>query len=253
MTSAIFAGKSDFMTTWLIANWKMNGDATRVRSYAFTLNQSLARVSPSLVCVFCPPATYLADAKSMLPLNAQLKLGAQDCHAAAKGAHTGAISAPMLRDVGAAYVILGHSERRSAGETDAEIRVKIEAALASGLTPIVCVGESRAVYEAKQTKAALNEQLAVLKGLETDSLLIAYEPVWAIGTGETPSGPEISAAHSHIKSVLGSRAPVLYGGSVNAGNLGEILALPSVAGVLIGGASLELEQMSAMVAIAAKK
>lgn len=239
------------MKRMLVANWKMNGDVQRVRAFAFAMNQLLARQDTASDIVFCPPALYLADAKQMLPLNAQLALGAQNCHAAVKGAFTGEISATMLMEIGCRYVILGHSERRAMGETDVMVMEKAEAAIAAGLKPILCVGESRAEYEAGNTVEVLSRQLGALHSLKAGSFVIAYEPIWAIGTGLTPKIAEISAAHAAIKSVLGSGTDVLYGGSVNAGNLREILALPEVAGALIGGASLEIESMIAMLAIAA--
>jgi triosephosphate isomerase len=236
---------------WLIANWKMNGDAARARAYAFAVNAALDELPVSVACVFCPPAPYLLSAYEALSQNARLAIGAQNCHMADKGAHTGEVSAPMLADSGAKFVILGHSERRAAGETDANVRAKAQVALATGLIPVICVGESRAAYESKQTNVMLDGQLAVLKELPAGSYLIAYEPVWAIGGSTTPQMSEISAAHSHIKTVLGSSASVLYGGSVNAGNVAQILALPEVAGALVGGASLEIESMVALLTQAA--
>lgn len=237
--------------TWLIANWKMNGDAARVRAYAFAVNAALADLPASVACVFCPPMPYMSAARDALPQNARLAIGAQNCHEAAKGAFTGEVSASMLADAGAAFVILGHSERRAAGETDAEVLAKAQAALAAGLTPVICVGESRADYDTKRTNAVLDGQLASLKALAQGSYLIAYEPIWAIGSSLTPQMAEISAAHRHIKTVLGSSASVLYGGSVNAGNVAQILALPEVAGALVGGASLEIESTVGMLKHAA--
>lgn len=236
---------------WLIANWKMNGDAARVRGYAFAINEALADLPASVACVFCPPMPYLPHARYSLPGNARLGLGAQNCHEAEKGAFTGEVSAAMLADSGAKFVILGHSECRAAGETDTQVLAKAQAALAAGLTPIICVGESRADYEAKRTNAVLDGQLTPLKALAQSSYLIAYEPIWAIGSSVTPQMAEISAAHSHIKTMLGSSASVLYGGSVNAGNIAQILALPEVAGALVGGASLEIESMVGMLKHAA--
>lgn len=237
---------------FLIANWKMNGSAERVREFAFSMNQALGRLPCAVTCVFCPPASYLSEAKLMLPQNAQLKLGAQTCHSKASGAYTGELSAAMVRDIGADYVILGHSERRAAGESDTEILGQAVTALAAGLTPVICVGESREAYEAGKTAEILKAQLQPFATLASSKLLIAYEPIWAIGTGLTPKTAEISAAHAQIKMVLGSATPVLYGGSVNPTNLGEILKLSEVAGALIGGASLEIESMMAMTEIAAK-
>jgi triosephosphate isomerase len=239
--------------TWLIANWKMHGNAASVRAWAFTVNAALRSSSHRLKVIFCPPAIYLADASAALPPNAQLMLGAQNCHVAEKGAFTGEISAPMLLEAGCGHAILGHSERRAMGETDAQVHDKAQAALAAGLMPIICVGESLVAYEKKQTNAVLDDQLAPLSDLPRGGYLIAYEPVWAIGSNQTPSMAEINAAHSHIKSVLGSETCVLYGGSVNVANAGEILAQPQVSGALIGGASLESERMCALIACAAMR
>ncbi len=234
--------------TWLVANWKMNGDTARTQAFAHAVNAQLAKAPSWLHGVFCPPFPYLPIAAVALPGNARLHLGAQNCHAHEKGAHTGEVSAPMLAEIGCQYVILGHSERRATGETDADVLAKAEAAIAAGLWPIICVGESRETYDKKQTNAWLDRQLATLKTLPTGRYLIAYEPIWAIGSGKTPTTVEIQAAHNHIKSALGSATSVLYGGSVNPANIGEILGLSGVAGALIGGASLEIESMNAMIA-----
>ncbi|MDX2094601.1 MAG: triose-phosphate isomerase [Alphaproteobacteria bacterium] len=232
---------------WLIANWKMNGDAAAVRAWAFAVNQALAAQAAPLRAVFCPPAIYLGDAGAALPANARLMLGGQDCHREEKGAFTGETSAAMLADKGCRFVIVGHSECRRSGDCDATVRAKAQAALAAGLTPIICLGEAQADYDNAGTQAALDRQLAGLGALPAGGYLIAYEPLWAIGANRTPAPTEIQAAHRHIKSVLGSSATVLYGGSVHAGNAREILALPEVAGALIGGASLEIASMCALI------
>jgi triosephosphate isomerase (TIM) len=234
---------------WLIANWKMNGDRARVRAWTSAVNEALAPYAVSVTGVFCPPTPYLAAAS--LPAHAALKLGAQNCHHAIKGAFTGETSASMLADMGCAYVIVGHSERRAMGERDADVLAKAHAAITAGLTPVICVGESRAECDQKLTKQVLETQTAPLKSLGAGSYLIAYEPVWAIGNSVTPELPDIAAAHSHIKSVLGSSVHVLYGGSVNTDNAEEILGLSVVSGALIGGASLEIESMRALIHAAA--
>ena len=252
MTGVVPTGIAMFMQsspTWLVANWKMNGDAASVRAWAYAVNAALAGLDTPVRGVFCPPTAYLAAAAAALPLNAQLQLGAQNCHSEKSGAFTGETSAYMLKDMECGYVIVGHSERRAAGETDEQVLAKAKAAITAGLIPIICVGESRAQYEQKQTNQALDGQLALLKQLPAASYLIAYEPIWAIGSSKTPEMLEIAAAHSHIKTVLGSATSVLYGGSVNAGNAGEILRLPEVAGALIGGASLSIKTMCAMIAL----
>lgn len=237
--------------TWLIANWKMHGDVPRVRAWAFAINHLLATHNDAVAVVFCPPSLYLHDAHAALPPNAALALGAQNCHHEIKGAFTGETSAAMLAEKHCRFVIVGHSECRSRGDCDVAVTGKAKAALAAGLTPIICIGESLAEYEAKQTLATLSAQLAALEALPVGGFMVAYEPIWAIGTNHTPSAKEIQAAHSHIKSVLGSNVDVLYGGSVNPSNASEILALPEVAGALVGGASLEIETMRALISCAA--
>lgn len=238
--------------SWLIANWKMYGSADSVRGYAFAINSALSRAPASITGVFCPPLPYLALARAALPYNSRLKIGAQNCHGEKEGAHTGETSAPMLADNGCGYVIIGHSERRAGGETDAAIATKLARALEAGLVPILCVGESAEAHAAGTTTDMLSQQLALLGELPLSRVLIAYEPIWAIGSGKTPTAAEIAAAHRHIKSVLGSETSVLYGGSVNARNLREILSLPEVSGALIGSASLKVSDMEAIIAAAAE-
>lgn len=231
----------------------MNGTRASVRAYAFGINAAMAGTTLDTRVVFCPPAPFLTTASEALPQNAQLKIGAQNCHAAKSGAFTGEVSATQLYECGARYVILGHSERRGGSfETCADIRAKAEAAIAAGLIAILCVGESREEYETGQTAAVLQKQAEAFKGLGTGSFVVAYEPVWAIGSGNTPTAAEISAAHRVIKTALGSETSVLYGGSVNAENIREILSLPDVQGALIGGASLEIHSMRQLIVASAK-
>ncbi len=219
-------------------------------AYAFAINAALEMAPASVSVVFCPPCPFLAAAKAGLPQNARLELGSQNCHAAKEGAYTGETSAPMLKESGAAYVILGHSERRAMGESDADVAAKASAAHDAGITPILCIGESAAEYGKGHTEKVIDTQLAALKKLPAGSFVIAYEPVWAIGSGKTPESGEIIAAHARIKSALGSATPVLYGGSVKLANLGEILGLAGVDGALIGGASLSIDDMKAMIKMA---
>jgi triosephosphate isomerase (TIM) len=195
----------------------------------------------------CPPATLLAPLGEMLRGTGVL-LGGQDCAPEQKGAFTGDIAAPMLADLGCRLVIVGHSERRHGqGEPDALIRAKAEAALATGLTPIVCIGETEAEKDAGRTQRVLDRQLegSIPPGRSAAELIVAYEPVWAIGTGRSASAAEITAAHDHIRARLegpvrdGAEVRVLYGGSVKPDNAREILALGGVDGVLVGGASLD--------------
>ncbi len=236
--------------TWLIANWKMNGTAARVQAWTAAIHAATSTLADPIVTVFCPPIPYLALAKAALPNPTRLALGVQNIHASASGAFTGEVAALMVAEFACSYVIVGHSERRAAGESDADVLAKAQAVIAAGMVPVICVGESRAAYDAHQTTQALDAQLSSLCELPQQRYLIAYEPIWAIGSQQTPQMMEIQAAHRHIKSVLGSVTPVLYGGSVNASNLQQILGLPEVSGGLIGGASLEIESMSAMIAVA---
>ena len=184
-----------------------------------------------------------------------LLVGGQDCHAKASGAHTGDISAEMLRDGGASHVIVGHSERRAdCGETDAIVRAKAEAAWRAGLLPIVCIGETLADREAGRTLAVLETQLkgSIPSGATAARMIVAYEPVWAIGTGKTPTTPEVAAAHAHIRKVLeglmseASLVRLLYGGSVKGSNAAELLAAGNVDGALVGGASLKADEFLAI-------
>lgn len=234
----------------LVANWKMHGTHDRVREFAFAVDRAMGAAPASVTAVFCPPFTYIESARAALPLNARLKLGGQNCAKDAEGAFTGGISAPMLADCGASYVILGHSERRLfMHETDDQVSAKMQAVYEAGLTPIVCVGETEQEYNEGRTLDVLACQL---KQWVKGPALVAYEPVWAIGSGRTPTVDEISRAHLHIKSILGSEQPVLYGGSVKPANIREILGIPAVHGALIGGASLKADAMADMIKAASE-
>lgn len=233
----------------VIGNWKMNGfradGEVRVRSL---LELQGAGGTAGTLGV-CPPATLLAPVASWLGGSAVL-LGGQDCASAPKGAHTGDVSAPMLRDVGCGMVIVGHSERRHGhGETDQVVRAKAAAALSEGLLVVLCIGETEAQWVAEQTIEVLDGQLenSLPEGASAATLILAYEPVWAIGTGRTPSTLDIGRTHAHLHARLGElisdgdRVPLLYGGSVKAANAGEIMAIDHVDGVLVGGASLDAQ------------
>ncbi len=218
-----------------------------LRAEAEPLLASLCAGAAGLECdlLVCPPATLLSLAATALS-GSPIALGGQDCHAAARGAHTGDISAPMLRDAGARYVIVGHSERRADHhESDADVRAKAEAAVAAGLVPIVCVGESESERMAGRAESVVGAQLdaSLPDGFAG---AIAYEPVWAIGTGRIPSAEDIASMHLHIRSrltrrfgVAGAAVRILYGGSVKPDNAGSLLRLPEVGGALVGGASLD--------------
>ena len=218
-------------------NWKMNGTQEALHTLA-ELHQGLPSDPPRVL--ICPPATLLAAAATAT-LRSPVQIGAQDCHAAAKGAHTGDISAAMVADAGASHVILGHSERRTDhGETDAQINAKVQAAWAANLTAILCIGETLAEREAGSTLSVLASQLkgSLPSGATPDNTIIAYEPVWAIGTGLTASTDQIGEVHADIQSRIPGGLSILYGGSVKAANAAEIFAVPHVHGALVGGASL---------------
>jgi triosephosphate isomerase (TIM) len=234
----------------VFGNWKMHAG---LAAEADALASSLAAARPpagagaGTLGVF-PPATVLARVAGRLRGTGVL-VGGQDCHERAEGAFTGSVSAAMLRDAGAEAVILGHSERRHGlGETDALVRAKAEAALAAGLLAVVCVGETEAEWEAGRTLERLAAQVegSVPPRAPADRLVVAYEPVWAIGTGRAARSDDIARAHAVVRERLraqmgggGGDVPVLYGGSVKPGNAGEILAVEGVDGALVGGASLD--------------
>lgn len=234
-------------------NWKMNGSLA-----ALSEIETLANAAPVGVdLLICPPATLIAPAAQAAKGSA-LAIGGQDCHANAAGAHTGDLSAGMLKEAGAAYVILGHSERRADhGETDAQIRAKTEAAVAAGLTPIVCAGETLAERKAGSAVQVVTAQIAgSLPDTAGPDTVIAYEPVWAIGTGEVATPADIEEMHSALRSALTDRfgadtanaMRLLYGGSVKPSNAAEIFAIPNVDGALVGGASLKASDFSAIIA-----
>lgn len=235
-------------------NWKMNGTQAALAEMAALV---AAHPAPSCEMLLCPPATLLAAAAAQAR-GSVLMIGGQDCHAKASGAHTGDISAPMLKDAGASHVILGHSERRADhGETDAQVKAKAEAALAAGLVAVVCLGETEAQRDAGTTLSVCGGQLhgSIPAGATSANLVIAYEPVWAIGTGRTPTIPQIAEVHAYLRAELvkalgedGQGVRILYGGSVKPSNAGEIFAVPDVDGALVGGASLKAADFGAIVA-----
>lgn len=227
----------------IAGNWKMNGDRESLVELDGIAAAAEARDDVD-VAIF-PPFTLIERATARQP---ELAIGGQDCHGAPRGAYTGCTSAAMLAEAGARLVIVGHSERRAAQhETDAEVKAKAEAAIAAGLVAIVCVGETEAERDAGEAAARVEAQLrGSLPVADADSLVVAYEPVWAVGTGRTPTPADIRRIHGLIRSVLGEllgaeRAAairILYGGSVTAVNADEILAIADVDGALVGGASL---------------
>jgi triosephosphate isomerase len=229
-------------------NWKMNGTSTsldELRSIAHGFAHRLDTETDALVCV---PATLLSRASDVLR-GTPVVSGGEDCHAEANGAHTGDISAEMLKDAGASFVIVGHSERRADhGETDKIVHDKARAAWRAGLTAVICVGETRKQRDEGDTLAVLSRQVAgsVPQGALADNTVIAYEPVWAIGTGLTPTAKDVAEAHAHLRAELAKKAHgeagrmrLLYGGSVKPANAVELLGLENVDGALVGGASLK--------------
>ena len=239
----------------IAGNWKMNGLRADALALSREVADGVARAGwQDREVLICPPATLILAVADAVKGSGVL-VGGQDCHAKASGAHTGEIAAEMLRDCGATHVIVGHSERRAdCGETDAIVRAKAEAAWRAGLLPIVCIGETLAEREAGKTLAVLEGQLkgSVPAGASAAWLVVAYEPVWAIGTGKTPTTPEVAAAHAHIRKVLGgtlgdaASVRLLYGGSVKGSNAAELLAAGDVDGALVGGASLKADEFLAI-------
>lgn len=235
-------------------NWKMNGLAASLDEV-----EALIAACPAPLCemLICPPATLLAQ-MSRAARNALLALGGQDCHAEAAGAHTGDISAVMLKDAGASYVILGHSERRADhGETNALVKAKAHAALEAGLIPIICIGETLEQRDSGATLAVIGQQLdqSLPDGVQAATLVVAYEPVWAIGTGRTAIIPQIAEVHGFLRGrlndLIGAEAAgvrILYGGSVKPANAKDIFAVPHVDGALVGGASLKAADFGAIIA-----
>jgi triosephosphate isomerase (TIM) len=239
----------------IAGNWKMNG-LSRDLGEARAVAASLAEAEADARVAICPPATLLARMADALA-GSSILLGGQDCHAEPSGAFTGDISAEMLADAGARLVIVGHSERRAGhGETDAMVAAKAVAARRAGLEPMICVGESRAQRDAGQTIEVICRQVAgsVPPGMAEHSFGLAYEPIWAIGAGTTPTLDEIVTAHAALREALiecagaaGRTAPILYGGSVKPDNAAQILALPEVSGALVGGASLKAADFLAII------
>jgi triosephosphate isomerase len=230
-------------------NWKMNGLAASQAELAKII-AAAGTLAGKADLMVCPPATLIASF-AMAARGSSVLIGGQDCHAAAAGAHTGDLSAEMLADAGARAVIVGHSERRADHhETDAQVRAKALAAWRAKLTAIVCVGEQRVEREAGKTLTVVGSQLdnSLPDGATGANLVVAYEPVWAIGTGLTPTPTDVAQVHVFLRKRLtdrfgpaGSGVRILYGGSVKPANAGELLTIPEVNGALVGGASLKAE------------
>jgi triosephosphate isomerase len=243
------------MDMLIAGNWKMNGLRAAVdegRAVARALGQTPSRARVAV----CPPATLVASMAEALA-GTVVAVGGQDCHAEASGAFTGDVSAEMLADAGARLVILAHSERRAYyGETDATAAIKCRAALRAGLEPIVCVGETLEERKAGRTLEVVERQTthSLPQELKGQRFALAYEPVWAIGTGLTPTIDQIEEVHRTLRHVMvrllgksGTEAPILYGGSVKPSNAAEILAADEVGGALVGGASLKADDFLAII------
>ena len=228
-------------------NWKMNGLSVNLEE-AKLLATELGQGTFKCDVMLCPPSTLLAQAHLALK-GSKVALGGQDCHAAVSGAHTGDISADMLKDAGATAVIVGHSERRTNHqETDAQVSAKAQAAHKTGLVAIICIGETLDERKGGKTLGVLTTQIAgsVPAGSTATNTVVAYEPVWAIGTGLTPTTKEVEEAHAHIRAELskamggeGATTRILYGGSVKPTNAVELMGVANVNGALVGGASLK--------------
>lgn len=237
---------------YIVGNWKMNGLKEQLSDIADIA--AVAAKHDNVDAGICPPATIIASA---VAANPEFAIGAQDCHFNQSGAHTGNLSAAMISEAGATYTILGHSERRADhGETDADVKAKAEAAHAAGLGAIICVGETEEERDAGQAVSVVTGQLAgsFPEGADAAWVTIAYEPVWAIGTGRVPEASDVAEMHAAIRSKLeelmgeGSDAVrILYGGSMNGGNASELLAVANVDGGLVGGASLNAEKFGPII------
>lgn len=241
----------------ILGNWKMNGSLASNAALLDALKQGMH--GNSCEVAVCAPALYLAQLQSLLA-GTPIGLGAQDVSAHAEGAFTGEVSAAMLREFGVRYVLVGHSERRQYhAESDGLVARKAQAALACGMTPVVCVGETLAQREAGETEAVVRRQLAAVvhvNGHCLSEIVVAYEPVWAIGTGKTATPTQAQAVHAVLRAQLlaattvAQRIPIVYGGSMNAGNAAELLAQPDIDGGLVGGASLKAADFLKIVACA---
>jgi triosephosphate isomerase (TIM) len=228
-------------------NWKMNGTTAMLKEPRL-LAEMLRDVKLKCDVLVCPPATLVRRVKSVMK-GSRIKVGGQDCHWNASGAHTGDISADMLKDAGCTYVIVGHSERRTNhAEKDDMVAQKAKAAIGVGLTAIICIGETLDERKADKTLDVISEQIkgSIPEGATSTTMVIAYEPVWAIGTGLTPTIAEVAEVHTHIRGLLnashgddGANVRILYGGSVKPSNAAELMGTDNVNGALVGGASLK--------------
>ena len=236
------------LTPLIAANWKMNGDMSWTDKPADFENHLPQAGRGRVEVLICPPFPFIA-ATAATGAAAKVYVGAQACDPRSGGAFTGQVNAAMVKSAGASHIITGHSERREMGETNADIKAQVESILETGLVPILCVGESLATRESGQAENFVAAQLkacwpnSVGEGVE---IVVAYEPIWAIGTGKVPSLDDITAMHSAIRAIIGPKNRILYGGSVKPANAKDILALKDVNGALVGGASLDMESFAAI-------
>lgn len=234
----------DNMRPLIAGNWKMHADMSWATKPDEFEKLYPAKDRQHLDILICPPALFIAP--MVRPCSrAHVNLGGQNCHAQEKGAHTGEVSAQMLKSAGANYVIVGHSERRAAGETDIMVKEKAVAASRAGITPIICVGESLAQRESGNAEKIVSAQIKDSIP-DISDYVVAYEPIWAIGTGKTATARDIAEMHASIREIVGGGVRILYGGSVKPANAKEILSTINVNGALIGGASLEMESLAAI-------
>jgi triosephosphate isomerase (TIM) len=248
---------TDAIRPLIAGNWKMNGLKASWSEFE-AMRAGAPEVAAKADLLVCPPATLIAAFAEKSAGSKSLAVGAQDCHPKASGAHTGDISAEMLRDAGASAIIVGHSERRADhGESDVLVRQKAEAVWRAGLTAIVCIGETQTQRDAGQTLDICRGQLnlSLPDGARAANLVVAYEPVWAIGTGLTPTVADVEQIHGFIRDILiarfndeGARIRILYGGSVKPSNAAELMAVANVNGALVGGASLKAADFLAIAA-----
>jgi triosephosphate isomerase len=252
-----FLAMTDALRPLIAGNWKMNGLKASMAEFEAMLEGADGVVARTDLLV-CPPATLVATFAEMARGTKLLSVGAQDCHPKASGAHTGDLSAEMLADAGATAIIVGHSERRADhGESDLLVRQKAEAVWRAGLTAIVCIGETQQQRDSGQTLDICRGQLnlSLPEGSTAGNLVVAYEPVWAIGTGLTPTVADVQQVHQFIRELLvarfggeGARMRILYGGSVKPSNAAELMAVANVNGALVGGASLKASDFLAIAA-----
>ncbi|MDB2438000.1 triose-phosphate isomerase [Hellea sp.] len=233
------------MRPLIAGNWKMHGDMSWVEKPAAFEALMPATERKHLDILICPPSLFIA-AMAASCHEANILLGAQNCHRAESGAHTGEVSAAMVKSAGAEFVIVGHSERRAGGETDENVATKAMAASKQGVTPIICVGENLDVREEGRAESVVTDQIKASVPAGVTDYVLAYEPIWAIGTGMTATADDIKAMHAVIRGLVGPKVRILYGGSVKPVNAKKILSTENVNGALIGGASLEMESLAAI-------